>query len=80
MLNKSFRPSRASCRRNPTFSQVQLQNYWNGLYEYRQFSGVLKNLLEQCKHAGAGLEKGRDFGRVVGRGKGLVGGCGGLIA
>jgi hypothetical protein len=30
--------------------------------------------------SGAGLEKGRDFGRVVGRGKGLVGGCGGLIA
>jgi predicted dinucleotide-binding enzyme len=29
---------------------------------------------------GAGLENGRDFGLVVGRGKGLVSGLGGLIA
>jgi hypothetical protein len=28
----------------------------------------------------AGLENGRDFGLVVGRGKGLVSGLGGLIA
>jgi hypothetical protein len=30
--------------------------------------------------SGAGLENGRDFGLVVGRGKGLVSGLGGLIA
>jgi hypothetical protein len=34
----------------------------------------------QDRRNGAGLEKGRDFGPVVGRGKGLASGHGGLIA